>query len=32
MLLKRDNFQLFFENFTDHNQFLKENMCDTPEE
>ena len=27
MLLKRDNFQLFFENFfTDHNQFLKKDV------
>jgi len=27
MLLKIDNFQLFFEKFTDHNQFLKKKMC-----
>ena len=27
MLLKRDNFQLFFEFFFYHNQFLKENVC-----
>ena len=28
MLLKRDNFQHFFEKkFTDHNQFLKKNVC-----
>ena len=32
LLLKRDNFQLFYEKFTDHNQFLNENVCNTPEE
>ena len=30
MLLKRDNFQLFFEKFTEDNQFWKKNVY-TPE-
>ena len=30
MLVKGDNFQLFFEKFTDYNQFLEKNVY-TPE-